>query len=433
MDYRPEFIDMINRTLGAAAGAFFDALERPAALALRVNPLREGVSEAAAQFAEDNVPWEKNGRYLKAGARPGLSVFHAAGAFYLQEASAMMPANVLGVTEGEKVLDLCAAPGGKSGQIAAALNGKGLLVSNEPDANRARMLYGNLERLGVSNAVVLNEYPDKLAERFEGFFDRILVDAPCSGEGMFRREPASRLEWQANSPEGCARRQREILSHAARMLRPGGKLVYSTCTYNETEDEGVVRWFLSEFPEFEAEDFELNGLGRSKGGMMKLWPHLVNGDGQFAFKAVRRGGEARETPAARANRSDPAAGMFNEFSERFAPEVIPGRPLLAGDALWAVPGGLPELKGLKTVSFGLRLGTILKNRIEPAHAFAMSGMMRETYGIDEAAARSYLRGEEISCAGSGWLAVTYKNMPLGLGKASGGTLKNHLPKGLRIK
>ena len=221
----PAFVAQMEALLGAEAPAFWAALEAPAALALRVNPARPAAGELRPRFARDPVPWAENGYYLLPGARPGAGLSHFCGAFYVQEASAMLPAALLDVRPGQRVLDLCAAPGGKSSQLAAALGGEGLLISNEPEPKRAKMLAGNLERLGVPNAIVVNEYPEKLARKWPGFFDAVLVDAPCSGEGMFRREPDSRAQWQPNSPAGCARRQAGILDRAAELLRPGGRLV----------------------------------------------------------------------------------------------------------------------------------------------------------------------------------------------------------------
>ena len=238
-ELKPGFIANMRALLGEEAGAFFRALEEAPSLALRPH---RGM-EAAEPFIEGAVPWAAGGFYLRPGARPGASVAHWAGAFYLQEASAMLPAAALEARPGERVLDLCAAPGGKSSQIALAMGGEGVLVANEVDAARARVLAANLERLGVTNAVVLNETPARLAARWPGYFDAVLVDAPCSGEGMFRREPQSREAWTDAAPRGCAKRQAEILEAAAKLVRPGGRLLYSTCTFNGEENEGSVADF----------------------------------------------------------------------------------------------------------------------------------------------------------------------------------------------
>ena len=289
-ELKPGFIANMRALLGEGADAFFRALEQAPSLALRPH---RGFA-AAAPFIEGDVPWAAGGFYLRPGARPGASIAHWAGAFYLQEASAMLPAAVLAAKPGERVLDLCAAPGGKSSQIALAMGGEGALVANEVDASRARVLAANLERLGVTNAVVLNETPARLAARWPGYFDAVLVDAPCSGEGMFRRDPQSRAQWTDAAPRGCAKRQADILEAAAEMVRPGGRLVYSTCTFNDVENEGSVMAFLQAHAGFALESFSLPGLGTSEGGMLRIWPHHVRGDGQFAALLRRAGGAGDE-------------------------------------------------------------------------------------------------------------------------------------------
>jgi NOL1/NOP2/sun family putative RNA methylase len=301
------FLNNMQALLGDEYPAFLRALDAPAALALRLNPKRHGAEEAAMPYIDTPVPWCREGRYLtpQGEDRPGNAIAHFAGAFYLQEASAMASAAALGAMPGERVLDLCAAPGGKSTQIAAALDGRGLLVSNDPEPSRAQSLAGNLERMGVSNAVVTCELPGRLADRWPERFDAILVDAPCSGEGMFRRNPASRDEWNPASPEGCARRQAEILDQAARMLRPGGRLVYSTCTFNDVENERSVRDFLARHPDFAPEDFELPGVGPSHSGMLRLFPHRLRGDGHFVARLRRMGeGLPDKTSSIRPDRAE---------------------------------------------------------------------------------------------------------------------------------
>jgi 16S rRNA C967 or C1407 C5-methylase (RsmB/RsmF family)/NOL1/NOP2/fmu family ribosome biogenesis protein len=420
------FAASVRDLLGDELDAFLSALDGEPALALRANPARPF---AAAEFAEAPVPWAAGGFYLKSGARPGASVAHRCGAFYVQEASAMMPASVLAVRPGERVLDLCAAPGGKATQLAGALAGEGVLVANEPDAKRARALYGNIERLGVPNAVVMNEFPERLSARWPEAFDAVLVDAPCSGEGMFRREPAARAEWAAGAPAGCARRQTAILGEAAKMVAPGGRLVYSTCTFTETENEGVVRAFLSAHPKFSPCEFALPGLGASRDGMMRVLPHRARGDGQFAALLVKKGiaPAPSEAPAPDKAAREAAARYLEEY-----PALPAGSaPALWGDTLYAAPCLAPPVDGLKVVSPGLALARVLPGRIEPMHATAMAlpGLPSAALSVD--VARAFLRGEAVPCEGAGWRVATFDGMPLGWGKASGGLLKNHLPKGLR--
>lgn len=433
----PAFIDNMRALLGGETEAFLAALEKAPALSLRINPLRACSAAAAARYAEEPVPWEPNGRYIIPGTRPGASIAHFSGAFYIQEASAMLPAAILGARPGEKILDLCAAPGGKSSQIAAALAGQGLLVSNEPDLKRAKMLAGNLERLGVKNALVVSEYPPRLAEKWPGFFDAIMVDAPCSGEGMFRREPDSRGQWKSGSPAGCAQRQTDILNSAALMLRPGGRMVYSTCTYNSLEDEGVVENFLAAHPEFSLKAFAAGGLGDCPGGMAKIWPHRLRGDGQFAALLAKDDGttqtvsEKRQRVRAGKSRPDEAPALYRRFIDEFACPGDGFRPALMGDTLYAVPDAAPDAAGLRVISPGLALARALRGRFEPAHQLAMAPDGLPAVELTGEAALAYARGEEVPCDGAGWLVARYGGMPLGWGKASGGVLKNHLPKGLR--
>ena len=292
--YPAAFLDECREILKDEFPAFLRALALPPRRALRLNPQRNGAEQAAAPFLPDGaprVPWEPLGRYLAADAKPGAGIAHAAGAFYLQDASAMAPVAALDPRPGERVLDLCAAPGGKSGQIAARLNGRGFLLSNEIEFSRARILLGNLERLGVTNAFVTSAPAEALARALPAFFDRVLVDAPCSGEGMFRRDPEAASQWNPDAPAGCAARQTAILNDAARMVRPGGKLVYSTCTFNRLENEGTVREFLRAHPDFEPDAFDLPGVGASRDGCLRLWPHRIEGEGHFLARFTRKGEE----------------------------------------------------------------------------------------------------------------------------------------------
>ncbi len=438
MSTLPEaFKNEIKEMLGSEAPAFFAAMEEPPTLALRLNPLKKYADTA---YSGEVVPWESMGRYLLPGTKPGASIAHAAGAFYLQEASAMLSVAALDPKPGECILDLCAAPGGKSTQIAGRMQGKGLLIANEIEPSRAKVLASNIERMGISNAVVVNARPDALAARLPGFFDALLCDAPCSGEGMFRRDPEARTAWQEGSPAGCAKRQAEILDSAAALVRPGGRLVYSTCTFNRSENERTIDAFLARHAEFSREEFEIDGPGKSDGGTMRIWPQRVRGDGHFCARlrkditpppqAVplpfqgRQG--SRETDAALAQlRREVCALPGGDFSF-----------LRMGDVIIAVPALCPDLKGLHVVSGGVNLVRLGRSHIEPLHALAMAidpAAARQSVELCEQDANRYLSGEALKCAEDlrGWVLVTHMQLPLGWAKASGGCLKNHLPKGLR--
>ena len=426
-----EFLNGMRALLGEELGAFERALDEPPALAMRVNPLRGDMLPLAEEFVDGRVPWAEDGWYLLAGARPGQSLQHELGAFYLQEASAMVSAAVLDAQPGEKVLDLCAAPGGKSSQIAFAMRGDGLLVSNEPVPGRAKILAENLERLGVVNAVATCAYPNRLAEKWPDFFDAVLVDAPCSGEGMFRREPAARNEWNPKSPEGCARRQAEILDEAARLLRPGGRLVYSTCTFNRDENEGSIEGFLQRHPDFETREFQLPGIGTSQGGMLRVWPHRVRGDGHFVAKLIKTGEppaakpEKAKAPRKKADR--PTRTVSEESPEQLLarletqicgiPECLRGGRLIRqGDYVHMLPAGTPDLDGVRTAKPGLCLMRVGRSHVQPmpALARAMDARPLRTADVSEEEARRILSGERIplQTGESGWHLVRWRGLPV---------------------
>ena len=355
----------MKRLLGEAGFfAYLDALNQPYTRALRVNLLLrpDGTPPCPIDGLGAPVPWAKGAYFVEGDARPGLSPLHEGGLFYMQEPSALTAVTALDPQPGERVLDLCAAPGGKSTQIAALMAGQGLLVCNEPVPNRAQILSRNVERMGVRNAVVVSALPDALAPRFPAFFDRILVDAPCSGEGMFRRQPEARGEWDADSPHRCADRQMEILEQAAKMLRPGGTMVYSTCTFNDIENEGVLKRFLALHSEFTLQPFALPGLPEAKDGYLHLYPHEMRGEGHFVSR-LNKSADTSETespvqaapqqttaarPAASAKGKAPAPiALPDVFSDAFTPN----RLYAAGDALWMLPEqiSIERLHGLRVL------------------------------------------------------------------------------------
>lgn len=361
----------------------------------------------------------------------------------------MAPARLLDAQPGERVLDLCAAPGGKSTQIAALMAGQGLLVCNEPVPNRAQILSRNVERMGVRNAVVVSALPDALAPRFPAFFDRILVDAPCSGEGMFRRQPEARGEWDADSPHRCADRQMEILEQAAKMLRPGGTMVYSTCTFNDIENEGVLKRFLALHPEFTLQPFALPGLPEAKDGYLHLYPHEMRGEGHFVSR-LNKSADTSETespvqavpkkktsarPAASAKGKAPAPiALPDVFSDAFTPN----RLYAAGDALWMLPEqiSIERLHGLRVLRTGLLLAHAEGKRSEPDHALAMALRPKEaarTANLTIEQALAYQAGEMLALGDlpGGYTLLCCEGVSLGWGKQAGGMMKNHYPKGLR--
>ena len=456
MNTLPEaYIAQMKRLLGEAGFfAYEQSLSQPVTRALRVNLLLrpDGSLPCPVEGVGEAVPWAKGCCFVEGDARPGLSPLHEGGLFYLQEPSALSAVSVLAPQPGERVLDLCAAPGGKSTQIAGLMQGRGLLVCNEPVPSRAQILSRNVERMGVRNAIVTSAMPAQLAPRFPAFFDRILVDAPCSGEGMFRRQPEARDEWSAGSPRGCADRQLEILEAAAKMLAPGGALVYSTCTFNDTENEGVLARFTAAHPEFALEAFELPGLPSGSRGYVHLYPHEIRGEGHFV-SLLRKTPDA---PGAPENEEKPrravkpARGRGEQAKKAQQPAIAVPEDVLApgvsfdrlhaaGGSLWALPEGLDDLSrldGLRVLRTGLLLAHAEGRRAEPDHALAMALTPCEaarTAELDEAQALAYQAGEtlELGDLEPGYTLLTLRGVSLGFGKQAGGVMKNHYPKGLR--
>ena len=440
----PAFVSRMHAQLGEEADAYFAAMEMPCLRGLRLNPQKpvSGAALEAVGGVEEPVPWYPAlGRYLHNDSPAGADPLHEAGAYYLQEPSAMAPVSVLSPRPGERVLDLCAAPGGKSTQIAAALAGEGLLVSNEPVPSRAKILSRNIERLGVPNALVVSAQPETLAARWGVLFDAVLVDAPCSGEGMFRRHPETRAEWNPASPMGCAERQRRILGCAAAMLRPGGRLVYSTCTLSPEENEETMRWFLQEHPDFSVQPFSLPGnYGTldAPEGMLRLYPHRVRGEGHFVA-CLRRAGDAPAADLMRpaAERLSPPAPAVRAAYSAFAAPLrgLPAANAQLGDALLSAPD-LPPLDGVRVLRAGVQLGTLKGKVFAPDHALAMClspACGLPVLALDRAGALRYQSGEALPAPEnmSGWALAVYEGLVLGFGKASGGQFKNHYPKGLR--
>lgn len=390
--------------------------------------------------------------------RPGRHAYHHAGVFYVQEPSASVPAGLLGVRPGERVLDLCAAPGGKTSQLAAALRGEGLLVANEYVAARAGVLKSNLERMGVTNALVLNESTARVAAAFPAFFDKVLVDAPCSGEGMFRKESVAVTQYDQPLLDRCAALGAEILENAAAMLAPGGILVYSTCTFAPGEDEGQIAAFLARHPEFTLCDLSGCGFGQpgeaNRAGndplqaeyCRRIWP-CDGGEGHFMAKLQK----AADAPAVELPRGKNGKGKggktprvdakalqaWQSFAKEFFP-TLAGQPIaVVGDGFLLEPPALLPAAKLHVLRAGVPAGRAAKGRFEPAHALFMAYGAQctncEELTLADPRTAAWLRGEEIEAqtAQNGWCAVLVDGFPLGGGKASGGRIKNHYPKALR--
>ena len=423
------FLQRMEAQLGSEYPAFLESLERPRAVALRFNPMKG--ERPVLPFVGAPVPWEPEGFYYDPETRPGLHVYHEAGVYYLQEASAMAPVALLDPKPGERVCDLCAAPGGKTTQIAGRMLGQGFLVCNEINPKRAKILSRNIERMGVANALVTNEHPETLASRFHGYFDRVLVDAPCSGEGMFRKEEAAVTDWSQETVQMCARRQREILDSAARLVRPGGRLVYSTCTFAPEEDEETVAAFLEAHPEFTPEPVEAPWFVPGENASYRMWPHKLLGEGHFAAVLRKTQGESGEVPACPGGKCPKAWESFAKELDITLPE---GKAVSFGQSLYWAPMELPELNRLKVLRPGLELGTERKGRFEPAHALALwlkACAVTESFPPESPEMKAYLHGDVVPSGKKGWCLVQAGGYAIGWGKGDGSVLKNHYPKGLR--
>lgn len=481
-----KFLERMQNMLGEEYPAFLESLSGKRYRALRLNPLKTRIQEGKEKlpFTLSPVPWTKNGFYYEEEEQPGKHPYHEAGLYYIQEPSAMAPvpclmeerASVAAIPERQeehvsaaeiperqeepatpgRVLDLCAAPGGKSTQIAEYMRGRGMLITNEIHPQRAKILSENIERMGISNAIVLNETPESLSKRFIAFFDRILVDAPCSGEGMFRKNDNAGEEWSEENVALCAERQDGILDCAATMLKPGGRLVYSTCTFAPAEDEGSVSRFLETHPDFCLEKEE------------RLMPHKIKGEGHFLAVLHREGGQLSSAATAGTEKSLTLKDCreFLDFAKEAltipAEELTAGKILLRfGEQLYLAPAETPSLRGLKVLRPGLHLGTVKKNRFEPSHALALflkkeQAVHAVNLACDGTAVRKYLEGQTLTIGEGcdvemahiitrgrmaaeqadvslpkGWCLVCVDGYSLGWGKAAGAVLKNHYPKGLR--
>lgn len=445
----------MDRFLGDEFEDFRESFDRPSLHGLRVNTLKLPVAQAIPLFPWRCTPllWSASGFQVDSEARPGKHPLHAAGLYYLQEPSAMAAAELLDVQPGHWVIDVAASPGGKSTHLASLLDNRGLLVANDPIRGRIKALGENLERWGARNAIITNASVSDLAATLPGQFDRVLVDAPCSGEGMFRRSPVAIREWSAEHVRGCAIRQEQLLESASRLVKPEGLLLYCTCTFAPEEDEVQIARFLNQHPDWTLRELVLPGgspghpewvrdlpadrLTRTR----RIWPHLAEGDGHF-FALLQAPGYLPNEPG-RISSQFERPTLRREIRglwERFQSDVLPGfetsgELLQRGEIIFALPDHPASLHDVTVVRPGLPLGSVRPGRFEPAHALALAARpeaFARTHELSAEEATAYLRGETLQSSGaSGWLGLATAGFPVGWGKRSGGQIKNHYPRGLR--
>lgn len=434
MQFPDGFVKKYEAILGDEARAFLASFDEEPISAFRTNPLKE--VQMSFPDAIPHTPW---GHY---GKISGKSIEHVTGLVYSQEPAAQMVAQVAQPKPGMKVLDLAAAPGGKSTQLAAYLAGEGLLVSNEISNKRAKILVENMERFGATNVVVTNESADCLAKAFKGYFDLIVLDAPCSGEGMFRKQPDAMDYWSENYPSQCASLQREILEDAVTMLAEGGRLVYSTCTWAPEENEEIINWLLDNY-DFELIPIEhINGMvpGIDLPETARMYPNHFKGEGQFVAHLQFKG--YNQTPKfkpAKTNLSREQLTLWQEFEKKHLKENLKGILQTFGDQLYLLPNMLPDLSKIKIARNGLHLGTFKKKRFEPNFALGLAlkpSQVKQALEINQEAFKKYVAGETVQleeALPNGWYQVLVQGNGLGFAKVTGNVLKNYFPKGLRFK
>lgn len=456
MNLPEKFTDSMKKLLNDEYEDYLKSFEEPRIYGLRVNTAKISVEDflKISPFKLRQIPWIENGFFYSEEDRPAKHPFYFAGLYYLQEPSAMTPANLLPIKSGERVLDLCAAPGGKSTELAAKLNGKGLLVSNDISATRAKALLKNLELFGIPNMAVVCEMPQKLAEYFPEYFDKILIDAPCSGEGMFRKDNKLIKAWLSNGPEFYSNLQKNIVLEAVKMLKPGGLMIYSTCTFALEEDEQQIQYILDNCPEMSVVPlekkegfcdglYELANTSKDTQGCVRLFPHKIEGEGHFVA-LLKKDGELKEDLSGKnlVSNVKKVPQEILDFLKYIDMEIDMSELQIFDTRVYVVPKQLGELKGLKYLRTGLLLGEIKKNRFEPSQALAMALKMEQfdsviNLDVDDARVIKYLKGETIEVdditvtRSSGWQLVCVSGYPLGFGKLVNGTLKNKYLTGWR--
>ena len=454
MDFPVSFTEKMKAILGDEYEDFLKGYDRTRHYGLRVNRTKL----TAEQFKEmcsynlQPVPWIDNAFEYEDCISPAKHPYYFAGMYYLQEPSAMTPANLLPVEPGDRVLDICAAPGGKATELGAKLNHTGLLVANDISNSRAKALLKNIELFGIPNVLVTSEPPEKLGEKFPAFFDKILIDAPCSGEGMFRKNPGMMKDWETYGPKHYSELQRSIVPHALRMLKPGGMLLYSTCTFSPEENEGTVKFMLDLDPDLEIMEIPNRYEGFSPGRpeliedgiedlkkCVRIWPHKMNGEGHFIALLHKKDKGEISAKKEKPRKEKALPVLLEDFMKDCSYPVNGSDIEIQEDRVNLMPEGIKGVKGLRFLRSGLLLGTLTKDRFEPSQAFAMVLKKTQYKAVIDLSSQDhrvirYLKGETIDVDDlplkrqKGWQLLCVDGYPLGWGKLVNGSLRNkYLP------
>ena len=465
------FEDRMRKLLGEEYEEYLQCFDKPHFGGIRVNTLKISPAEFEhiCPFSIKRIPWMKNGYYFNTDQQPSKHPFYHAGLYYIQEPSAMTPASLLSITKGDKVLDLCAAPGGKSTELGAKLGGEGILVTNDISNSRAKGLLKNIELFGIRNSLVLSEAPGKLVEYFPEYFDKILIDAPCSGEGMFRKSSDMIKNWEQYGVEYYSELQKDIVISAAKMLKPGGYILYSTCTFSPEENEGTITHLLEQCPEFHVvnaipDDQTQRSLGLSYEGFdfgkpewingkeelkncIRLWPHKIDGEGHFIALLHKEVSNKTDFNRPDPTSTNPMGKIKNILSEEAIDFVknldfpVKQELLVVHDEkLYLLPEGLPNLKGMRMLRQGLLLGEMKRQRFEPSQALANALRTSEynkilRFSLEDTNVVRYLKCESIQPEGDyidGWYLICVEDFPLGWGKMTKNNFKNKYQPGWRM-
>ncbi|WP_027437508.1 RsmF rRNA methyltransferase first C-terminal domain-containing protein [Lachnospira multipara] len=456
MNLPNKYLESMKEILGQDFDAYLKSFEDTRLYGLRVNNLKISTEDflKISPFKLTPIPWIENGFYYEEDEKPAKHPYYYAGLYYIQEPSAMTPANVLPINEGDVVLDMCAAPGGKSTELAAKLNNTGLLVTNDISNSRTKALLKNVEINGCNKICVLNEDPKLIADRFSEFFDKILIDAPCSGEGMFRKDNKLIKAWEKTGPEVFSEIQKSVIMSGAKMLKPGGMMLYSTCTFSKLEDEETIMHLLNNRDDFELVDikpyegfshgFEISSEAKDKNinKTVRIFPHKMKGEGHYVALLRKKGdNEINNIRYISQGFNSKVPTEVTDFLDSFNFEYDKKYINIRGTYVYLVSKYMQEEKGLRIIRNGLLLGEIKKNRFEPSQALAMALKLSDYPNVinldvkDERVVK-YLKGETLDCddftdVKDGWVLIGVSGYPLGWGKFKNGQVKNKYLAGWR--